>query len=243
MITADQSDLKKIDLHIHTPRSLCYGDMAARPEQIVEAALVFGLDAIGVTDHNSAEGVESMRQAAAKEGLAVFPGIELTTRSGHFLAIFDVDMAVARMREFLDSVGISRERWGDAQEMASDATEDVMRKVTEAGGLVVAAHIERWPSGFLETKEPRTAKMSIHASQYLSALEITVVQNRDQWQEGRMRGYPARHACVQGSDAHSPTEVGRRPFLARMDKVDLKALRAALADYEHRILFPEDLTG
>ena len=243
MSTADYPDLKKIDLHIHTPRSLCYSDMTVRPEQIVEAALVFGLDAIGVTDHNSAEGVEAVRQAAAREGLAVFPGIELTTRSGHFLAIFDVDMAIARMRDFLDSVGINRERWGDAQEMTADPVEDVMRKVTEAGGLVVAAHIERWPSGFLETKEARTTKMAIHASQYLGALEVTVVQNRGQWQEGRMRGYPTRHACLQGSDAHSPTEVGRRPFLARMEKMDLATLRAALDDYEHRILFPEDLTG
>jgi len=232
---------RKLDLHIHTPHSLCYGDMAVRPQQIVEAALVFGLDAIAITDHNGVEGIDGVRKAAAGEALVVFPGVELTTRSGHFLALFNIDAPVARLRDFLDSAGISREHWGDAAEMVAVETEDVFRTVTEYGGLVIAAHIERWPSGFLETKEPRSTKMAIHASLYLSALEITVAQNRRLWENGQMRGYPRKHACIQGSDAHSPTEVGRRPFLARMDEISLAGLKSAFASPDTAIAFPDEL--
>lgn len=232
---------RKLDLHIHTPHSLCYSDMAVRPQQIVEAALVFGLDAIAITDHNGVEGVDGVRKAAAGEALVVFPGVELTTRSGHFLALFDIDAPVVRLRDFLDSAGISREHWGDAAEMVAVETEEVFKAVTEYGGLVIAAHIERWPSGFLETKEPRSVKMAIHASPNLSALEITVAQNRRLWEEGQMRGYPRKRACIQGSDAHSPTEVGRRPFLARIGEISLAGLKSAFASPEVAIAFPDEL--
>ena len=232
---------KKLDLHVHTPHSLCYSDMTVRPEQIVEAALVFGLDAIGITDHNGVEGIDGVRKVAAREGLAVFPGMEITTRSGHFLAFFDLETPSARIRDFLDVVGISREHWGDAADMVTCETEEVFRKVVEWGGVVIAAHIERWPSGFLETKEPRATKMAIHASPYLSALEITVAQNRQQWENGLMRGYPRKYACIQGSDAHSPTEVGRRPFLARMETIGLAGLKAAFDNWTTDIAFPDEI--
>lgn len=238
---AGDTSLKKFDLHIHTPHSLCYSDFSVRPQQIVEAALVFGLDAIAITDHNGVEGIDGVRKAAAGEALSVFPGVELTTRFGHFLALFELDTPVARLRDFLDSAGVSREHWGDAAELVVGEPENVFASVVRWGGIVIAAHIERWPSGFLETKEPRSVKMAIHASKYLSALEITIPQNRQAWMEGAVRGYPRTQACIQGSDAHSPTEVGRRPFMVDMDRIGLAGLKAAFAAPETAIAFPDDL--
>lgn len=236
----NESEFRKIDLHIHTPYSLCYSDKSVTYQQIVEAAIVFGLDAIGITDHNTAEGIDDIRQVAGKQGLLVFPGVELTTRSGHFLALFDIDTPVDRIHELLDSVGIAREHRGDAAEFVSGETEGVLKKVVEEGGIVIAAHIERWPSGFLESKETRSVKVALHASQYLSALEITVAQNRDLWENGMMRGYSVKRACIQGSDAHAPTEVGRRPVFVRMDKIGLPALKLALADWNGNIAFDNE---
>lgn len=241
MSTFEDLPYKKLDLHIHTPRSLCYSDMTVKPEQIVEAAIASGLDAIGITDHNTVEGIEDVCRVAVKEGLAVFPGIEFTTRSGHFLAIFDIDASITKLRELLDELGVARSHWGDGVEQVSGEAEDVFKMVVEWGGVVIAAHIERWPSGFLETKEPRSAKMAIHASPFLSALEITVAQNCEQWNNGWMRGYPKKYACIQGSDAHAPDEVGRRPFLVRMEKIGLKALKSAFTSWDNAITFPDQL--
>jgi hypothetical protein len=241
MSTLDSSGFKKLDLHIHTPRSLCYSDMSVKPEQIVEAAITSGLDAISITDHNTIEGIDVVRQLAGKEKLVVFPGIELTTRGGHFLALFEIDTSVIKLNKLLDELGITREYRGDGVQQINGEIEVIFKKVVEQGGLIIAAHIERWPSGFLETKESRSSKMAIHASPYLSAVEITVAQNRYQWNNGLMRGYPKKYACIQGSDAHAPHEIGRRPVLVRMEKIGLEALKFAFSHWDNVIIFPDQL--
>ena len=75
---------KKFDLHIHTPASFCYGDKSVRPEKIVEAAVGCGMDAIAITDHNTFASINGVRRAAKGLNLTIFPGAELTTKSGHF---------------------------------------------------------------------------------------------------------------------------------------------------------------
>jgi PHP family Zn ribbon phosphoesterase len=241
MSTLDYSQYKKLDLHIHTPQSLCYSDMTVKPEQIVEAAVASRLHAIAVTDHNTVAGIEDIRKVAVKNGLVVFPGIELTTQGGHFLSIFEIDTSLVQLDRLLDELGVSQENRGDGAEQINGEVEDIFKRVVDIGGVIIAAHIERWPSGFLETKESRSAKMAIHASPYLSALEITVAQNCAQWNNGEVRGYPKKYACIQGSDAHAPVEVGRRPFLVRMEKIELSALKSAFTDWNNAIVFPIQL--
>lgn len=145
------------------------------------------------------------------------------------------------MDGLLEDLGIRTALRGDAQYNTEPETRDVFRMVVERGGLVIAAHIERWPSGFLETKESRSAKMAIHADTNVSALEITVAQDREKWENGLVRGYPRKMACIQGSDAHSPGEVGRRPFFIAMDAPGLAPLRSAFVNWENAIAFPDEL--
>ena len=64
----------KTDLHIHTNCS----DGSLSPEQIVERACGAGLDAIAVTDHDNANGVERAVLAARGKPLKVVAGIELS---------------------------------------------------------------------------------------------------------------------------------------------------------------------
>jgi PHP family Zn ribbon phosphoesterase len=231
---------RKADLHIHTPKSTCYGEKSVTPEQIVGAALASNLEVIAITDHNAVEAIDDIREVAQEKGLFVFPGIELSTKGGHVIALFELDTPVKRLEDFLGYVGIAREGWGNATTTAEDMTEAVLDKIAEQGGIAIAAHIERWPSGFLETNEPRRVKMKIHSNQHLSALEITVPQNRSLWNAGRVRGYPKKYACIQGSDAHALVEIGRRPVYIRMETVGLAALRSALLDYETRIVFTNE---
>ena len=233
--------MRKVDLHIHTPKSGCYSDLLVTPEQIVEAALAADLEAIAVTDHNTVEAVSDIREIGREEGLLVFPGIELSTGGGHILAIFELDTPVERLRNFLDCLGIVWEGWGDAAAVAEGKTEDVLKKVQERGGVVIAAHIERWPSGFLQTNQPRRVKTAIHRSKYLDALEITIPQNKSQWNDGRVRNYPKKYACIQGSDAHALDEIGRRPVYIEAETLNLEALRLAFLDYEAKIIFPDEL--
>ena len=232
---------RKVDLHVHTPKSACYSDKSVTPEQIIDAALASGLDVMAVTDHNSVEAIDDIRQVADKKGLFVFPGIELSAKGGHVVALFELDTPVERLRGFLDYVGIAREGWGDAITMPTDGIEKVFQRIDEWGGIAIAAHIERWPSGFLETNEPRRIKTRIHNSKYLSALEITVPQSRNLWNTGQVRGYTKKYGCIQGSDAHALVDIGRRPVYMQMETVCLAALRTAFLDYEARIVFPDEI--
>ena len=232
---------RKVDLHIHTPKSACYSDMSVTPEQIVDAALAVGLGAIAITDHNTVAAIDGLRRVAGEKGLLIYPGVELSTVGGHFIALFTLDTAVDQLEDFLDYIGLDREGWGDAITVATGDTEEVLQKIEEWGGLTIAAHVERWPSGFLETNQPRRVKVRIHGSDYLSALEITVPQNKGLWNAGKVRGYPRKRACIQGSDAHALDEVGRRPLYVEMNQVDLDSLQAALLVYETAVRFPEEL--
>jgi hypothetical protein len=231
----------KVDFHIHTPQSKCYGESRVTAEQIVDTALSTGLAAITLTDHNTAGGVDNMREAGDTKGLVVFPGTELSTSSGHVLALFDRETPLSYLEDFIGYVGASAAARGDGAVFIDDSIEDVFRKIDEYNGIAIAAHIERWPTGFLQTKESRRTKTRIHSSQYLTALEITQPQNRGLWNSGKMRGYPKKYACIQGSDAHALDEIGRRPTYLKLPSLDLTGLQLAFSEYENRIRFPEEM--
>lgn len=76
-----------IDLHIHSALSPC-SDEDMTPNNIVNMALLCGLDAIAVTDHNSCDNVEAVMKAAG-DRIVVIPGMELQTREEvHLLCYF-----------------------------------------------------------------------------------------------------------------------------------------------------------
>src|SRR5690554_3641144 len=76
-----------IDLHIHSALSPCSDDDMT-PNNIVNMALICGLDAIAVTDHNSCDNVEAVIKAANGR-IIVVPGLELQTiEEVHLLCYF-----------------------------------------------------------------------------------------------------------------------------------------------------------
>jgi predicted metal-dependent phosphoesterase TrpH len=64
---------RKVDLHMHTPASHCYEYPEHTPGEIVQAAIENGLDAIAVTDHNTAAWIGRIKSAAQNAALTVFP--------------------------------------------------------------------------------------------------------------------------------------------------------------------------
>ena len=233
--------IRKADMHVHTPCSVCYSEKDVKPEEIIEAALDSGLDMMVVADHNSASGLKDIRRAAGTN-IRIFPAVEVTTKNGHFLAVFDIDKNVKDIEAFLDFIGIDPEGQGDAHTVAADETLVTLQKIHECGGLAIAAHIDRWPSGFLESKTTRRNKRNIHESEYLDALEITIPDTRQAWQNGETRDYPMKRACFQGSDAHKPDEIGRRSVYIRMETINLDCLKQAIRNYTADIYFPDDIS-
>jgi PHP family Zn ribbon phosphoesterase len=249
-MSLSDAGFRRIDLHIHTPLSACYVDSmrpeAGRhttPEDIVAAALAAGLDAIAVTDHNGAEMVDAVRPVAEAHGLTIFPGTELSTRGGHLLAIFDVNVDSAVVRDLIGAIGFRREQWGDGFQRSEVWLDEVMHEIDARGGIAIPAHVDREPRGFLASDGKPSDKSRIYGHEHLAALEITDPRRRERWIRGSDPRYPLPRPCIQNSDAHAPEEIGRRPTLFRMERVNLAGLRDALADYDNRVRFPEDVPG
>lgn len=76
------------DLHIHSCLSPC-GDNDMTPNNIVNMALLLGLDAIAVSDHNSCRNLPAIMKVAEEKGLLVVPAMEACTNEEvHVLCLF-----------------------------------------------------------------------------------------------------------------------------------------------------------
>ena len=158
------------DLHIHSCLSPC-GDMLMTPNNIVGMAFIKQLDAIAVCDHNTAENLPAVKEAADMMGVLLLPGMELTTREeAHMLCYFpDVDSCLAFSRvvhehlppipnrpEFFGRqvrMNGQDEEIGEEEKLLISALdwsfEECEKQIHMHGGLCVPAHINRGSNGVL----------------------------------------------------------------------------------------------
>jgi predicted metal-dependent phosphoesterase TrpH len=233
------SKFYKIDFHIHTPCSSDYRDKDAKPEDIVDAAINAGLDAILVTDHNSLDWIEKLREAAKNKPLKVFPGFEINAQGGHIIALFDPEANIATVETALIEAGLKKENWGKIDEVGKDL-ETVFKAITDNNGIVIAAHVDG-PKGFLKTIDHGAAKIKIFKNLNLSAVELLDITPKDDYFYGKIPGYDRPIACIQGSDAHSLAEIGSRYTLVRMHHISAEGMRLAFLEPSLKIRFPSEV--
>lgn len=98
-----------VDLHAHTT----FSDGLFAPEELVLRAKGLGLAAVGVTDHDSVNGIEPAIAAAKDQGIEVVPGVEMSCNVNgvdvHILGYY-VDLRSGVVLEFLEQVRQHREK-------------------------------------------------------------------------------------------------------------------------------------
>jgi len=105
----------KADLHIHSSYSF---DSTSSIEVVMEqAAFRAGLNVIAITDHDVFGGALRAVELAPRYGIEVIPGIEISTRDGHLLALF-LHEPIAAGLSLLET----------------------LHRAGEQGGLCIAAH-------------------------------------------------------------------------------------------------------
>ncbi|MDZ7729717.1 MAG: PHP-associated domain-containing protein [Dehalococcoidia bacterium] len=100
----------RADLQVHTR----FGDGMATAREIFDWNAEYGgLDVIAVTDHDDVRGALEAREAWAQGGYSFdfVPGIEVTTRSGHLLALW-VDTPIPSLRGLDETVELIHEAGG-----------------------------------------------------------------------------------------------------------------------------------
>ena len=235
----------RIDLHLHTPSSEDYAEKEASYLDILKEAERRGLDIIAFSDHNTVAGYEALfdeieflerleqrgrlqdhereevdeyRRLLKK--ITVLPGFEFTSQFGsHTLAIFPPEgqASIPKLKAVLNQLGVSYEKMdlGTTSVPGTQAFLEAYKIINEAGGIVIAAHINA-PTGVLAiANNLPTGALRISATQspYLHALEFSGFHNPQlqgfsspHWYDGTNLGYERRMFCLQGSDAHRVTQ-------------------------------------
>ncbi|MBX3036162.1 MAG: PHP domain-containing protein [Anaerolineales bacterium] len=102
------------DLHIH---SIYSHDATTTVRAILKHASDVGLNVIAVTDHDEIRGSLEAQQLAPKYGIEVVPGVEISTKDGHLVALFI---------ETLPPAGLSMT--------------DTLLHIGKQGGIAIAPH-------------------------------------------------------------------------------------------------------
>lgn len=134
---------KKFDLQVHTPGSKCFYDTHVTADQIVAEALKKGLSGIAITDHNTGDWIDKVKEAAKGTPLVVFPGVEIHVPSGqrgiHVLALLDVDKGTKQVTELCGALKIKEVNGELISELGlTDVINTVSNNIHS--GLVILAH-------------------------------------------------------------------------------------------------------
>ena len=236
----------KADLHVHTPASADIDEKwkNATPEDVVRIAIDKGLDIIAITDHNTADWCDGVRQAAEGTSLVVLPGVEISTKDGHLLAIFDKDVSATHIEDLLIALEISRERFGDLNVATHYGIVETAAKISGFGGVAIAAHAES-NKGFLKVIQVGAERERAYMTPNLWALELVDASTRQQHQSGQRYGRCI--TCIQSSDSwcagadhHMLDGIGYRHTFFKMDERTLDGLKLALIDPDIRVRLPGD---
>ena len=154
----------RCDLHLHSCLSPC-GDADMTPNNIVNMAMLNGMELIALTDHNSALNCPAVMKLGREAGLCVVPGMELcTAEEAHVVCLFStLEGALsfsAYVRERIPDIKNRAEIYGEQQILnerdepvgteerllvtaSSIGVDKVVSLTAEYGGCAFPAHIDR----------------------------------------------------------------------------------------------------
>ncbi|PKM50137.1 MAG: phosphoesterase [Firmicutes bacterium HGW-Firmicutes-7] len=223
------------DFHIHTALSPC-GENSMTPNNIVNMALLNGLDAIAITDHNTCQNVEAVLQVAKGTELIVIPGMEIETKEEiHILCLFEELEAAYKMQEcifqklpdirnkdklFGEQLLFNSEDdiIGKEERLLTQATElslnEVIKLVQFHKGVCIPAHIDRPSYSIISNLGMIPSNMN------LPTLEISRHANYE-----TLAKQFSNYSILQSSDSH---ELGFIGICNRQIEVATKSVRGII---------------
>lgn len=158
------------DLHIHSCLSPC-GDEDNTPNNIVNMALIKGLNVIALSDHNTCKNCPAAMAVGKQNGLVVLPAMELTTSEDiHVLCLFEKIEDAQRLEEHISRtrqrvrnrpeifgrqliLNEKDEVIGEEEDLlivsSGVSVEEVASLVSSLGGIAVPAHIDKQANGLI----------------------------------------------------------------------------------------------
>ena len=158
------------DFHIHSCLSPC-GDEDSTPNNIVNMALIKGLNAIALSDHNTGKNCPAAMAVGRKNGLVVLPAMELTTSEDiHILCLFEKYEGLEKLETYIQKTRLrvknkpeifgrqlimdeNDEIIGQEEDLlivsSGVSVEEAAALVAGFGGIAVPAHIDKQANGLV----------------------------------------------------------------------------------------------
>lgn len=240
----------KLDLHVHTPASNCFLNKSQTAEGIIQAAIDKGLDGIAITDHNSAEWIDKIKDAAQSTSLVVFPGVEVSTSEGfHVVALFNPDKNQKHVESFLSLVDIKPESYGQMETFSTENIWSIIEKIHSRDGLAILSHIDTPKGAFFELVKPKDGNkvnVPVNCSRLFNEANYDAIEIVDgKYPNGfdQVHGFTRFPAIIQTSDnpdpnnlsRHSAAGIGARFTYFNIETINLEGVRLCFADPEVRI--------
>lgn len=239
----------RADLHTHTVLSPC-GDLEMSPINIVLKAKERSIDILGITDHNSTLHAPLIKQLAAKEGIMVLMGAEVTTREEvHCLCFFENEDLLSEFQQFLDlnlpKIPNDLHRFGyqvvvnEKEEIVKEiehllisgldrGINDVEKRVHELGGLFIPAHINKLQNSVISQLGFLPLDLKV------DALEISIHTTKEEFL--KKNKYLKGYNFIQSSDAHYIDSIGNICTRFYMEEANFSEIKKALKGIEGRFI-------
>ena len=204
------------------------------PNNIAGMAMLKGLDAIAVADHNSARNLPALSKTCAGMGVLLLPAMELTTAEEvHLLSYFPTVEAALDFSEELhghlppiqnrpDIFGPQQVLDEDDEQVGSEdllllnalslSLDELVERINARGGAAVPAHINRGSNGLLNV-----------LGFLPPGLEIAAVEV---WREMPCRADVSKLRVLHSSDAHYLENMLEREVSYEVAEKSVEALFA-----------------
>jgi len=231
----------RVDLHTHTVLSPC-GDLEMSPVNIVKKAKERSIDILGISDHNSTLHAPLVKDLAAKEGIVVMMGAEVTTKEEvHCLCFFETEEELADfqlyLEKYLPHIPNDTERFGyqvmvnEAEEIEDEvewllisginqSIDQLEQKVHELDGLFIPAHINKMQNSIISQLGFIPFDLNV------DALELSRHMTKDELLE--KNAYLKGKTFIKSSDAHLIDFVGEIYTEFYMEEASFNGVKMAL---------------
>jgi len=234
----------KTDFHIHTCLSPC-AELEMSPLAIMQQAKIKELNIIAICDHNSAENIPALKQAADDYDICLLPGMEVTSiEEVHILALFDAIESALQLQEIVYAnlsgkndedafgmqviVNVHGEVLGFNKKLligASNLTVDeTVRTIHSLNGLAIAAHIDRDSFSLISQLGFVPEELE------LDALEISPLISYN----SALKKYNPRLPLTNSSDAHNLKDIGKTYTTLYIEKGTVSEIKKAFLQKEGR---------
>lgn len=232
---------------MHTVLSPC-GDLEMSPVNIVQKAKERGIDILGITDHNSTLHAPLIKELAAKEGILVLMGAEVTTKEeAHCLCFFEDEKKLSEFQKYLDQhlpkIPNDSNKFGyqvvvnEKEEITDEiecllisglnqSIEEIERKVHELEGLFIPAHINKTMNSIISQLGFLPPDLNI------DALELSQHITKEEFL--KKNKYLSKHNFIKSSDAHYIENIGNVWTNFFVEDLTFEEVRKALRSEENR---------